>query len=330
MPRRLDLNQLTWVKVPRPAGNYGGLQAATDRDIMDRALFTASEAADRDATILDALLPGEMALEAERIGIQKARLDFWSLLALAILAGAFIGFGAMLSTVAAAGATGVLPYGVIRLLSGVAFSLGLILVVLGGAELFTGNNLMVMAWASRQLGTLEMLRAWLLVYLGNLVGAAATAMLVFAAGDHMHGGGSVGAAALAVAAAKTDLSFWSALVHGVLANVLVCLAVWLSYGARSMTDKILVIVPPIAAFVAAGYEHSVANMYLVPAGLLVKFAAGPEFWAATRLDPADFPSLTIGGFLHNLVPVTIGNVIGGGVLVGIVYWFIYLRKRRAE
>lgn len=291
---------------------------------MDQGLLTP--APDHGSAALDALLPGEMAEKAEQIGIEKARLDLWSLLALAILAGAFIGFGAMLSTLAATGA-GALPYGLARLLTGLAFSLGLILVILGGAELFTGNNLMVMAWASRRLRTAEMLRAWLVVYAGNFIGAAATALLVYAASDHLHANGAVGAVALATAAAKTDLAFWPALLHGVLANVLVCLAVWLSYGARSTTDKIFAIVPPIATFVAAGYEHSVANMYLIPMGLLVKLGASGDFWAATKLDPGLYPSLTIGGLAHNLLAVTIGNMIGGGLLVGIVYWFIYLRQR---
>lgn len=293
---------------------------------MLQDLAAADRLSDHGSAALDALLPSEMAEKAERIGIQKARLDVWSLLALASLAGAFIGFGAMLSTLAATGA-GALPYGMARLLTGLAFSLGLILVILGGAELFTGNNLMVMAWASRRLGTVEMLRAWLLVYAGNFFGAAATALLVFAAGDHLHGNGAVGAVALATAATKTDLAFWPALLRGVLANVLVCLAVWLSYGARSTTDKLLAIVPPITAFVAAGYEHSVANMYLIPMGLLVKYGAGADFWAMAGLDPAGYPSLTLFGLAHNLFAVTIGNMIGGGLLVGIVYWFIYLRRR---
>src|SRR4051812_38529718 len=205
---------------------------------MIQELATADRAPKHSSAALDALLPGEMAEKAERIGVGKARLPVWSLLALATMAGAFVGFGAMLSTLAAAGA-GTLPYGVARLLIGSAFSLGLILVILGGAELFTSNNLMVMAWANRRLGTVDMLRAWLLVYAGNFFGAVATALLVFAAGDHLHGGGAVGAVALATAAGKTDLAFGPALLHGVLANVLVCLAVWLSYGARSTTDKVL-------------------------------------------------------------------------------------------
>lgn len=276
---------------------------------------------------LDALLPREMAKRAEQIGADKTRLDTASLLALAMLAGAFIAFGAMLATIAAAGADGVLPFGVTRILSGVVFSLGLILVVVGGAELFTGNNLMVMAWAGGKVSLGEVLRAWALVYVGNFVGAAATAVLVFLSDLYGHGGGAVGVAALAAAQTKAVLPFVPALVHGILANVLVCLAIWLCYSARTTTDKILAIVPPISAFVAAGFEHSVANMYVLPFGLLVKEWAPSSFWTAIGKNPSAFDDLTWLSIASNLIPVTIGNVIGGGVLVGAVYWFVYLRKR---
>jgi len=275
---------------------------------------------------LDALLPPEMVEKAERIGVQKTRLDAWSLFILATLAGAFIGFGAMLSTIVVAGAGDNAPFGVMRLLSGAAFSLGLILVIVGGAELFTGNNLMVMAWASGQVRASEVLRAWGLVYVGNLFGAVATAGLVFLTEDHAHGSGAIGAAALTIAQAKASLHFFPALVHGILGNVLVCLAVWLCYSARTTTDRILAIVPPISAFVAAGFEHSVANMYLIPYGLFVRYGAVPSFWR-DGLSPDTFPAVTLAGLISNLVPVSIGNVIGGGVLVGAVYWFVYLRRR---
>jgi len=275
---------------------------------------------------IDALLPPEMAAKAERIGAEKAQTGTVRLLALAVLAGAFIGFGAMASTVAAAGADGAMPYGLARLLAGVAFSLGLILVVIGGAELFTGDNLMVMAWSSGQIGSIRLLRAWALIYAGNFAGAAATAVLVFLSGQHLLGQGSVGSAALEIAHAKAALGFMPALVRGVLCNVLVCLAVWLCYSARSTADKILCIVPPIAAFVAAGFEHSVANMYLLPLGLLIKHFGGEAFWQLIGRSAADYPALTITSMGDNLVPVTIGNVIGGGILVGAVYWFVYLRR----
>jgi formate transporter len=281
---------------------------------------------DSSPPAVDALLPAAMAERAERIGAEKTRLDAWRLLTLAILAGAFIAFGAMFATIAGVGAAGVLPYGLTRVAIGVVFSLGLILVVVGGAELFTGNNLMVMAWAGGKVSTGEVLRAWVIVYAGNFVGAAATAVFVFLSGHYGDGGGGIGAATLATAQAKADLSFVSALVRGVLANVLVCLAVWLCYSARTTTDKILAIVPPIAAFVAAGFEHSVANMYLLPFALLIKTAAPASFWAAIGSEPAAYGSLTWGALATNLLPVTLGNIIGGTLLVGGVYWFIYLRK----
>jgi formate transporter len=286
------------------------------------------EIGDHPHDAFDALLPGEMAEKVEAIGVQKTRLPTARLLTLAMLAGAFIAFGAMLSTIAVAGADGVLPYGVTRLLAGLVFSVGLILVIVGGAELFTGNNLMVMAWASGRVSILEVLRAWALVYVGNFAGGLAIAGLVFLSQDYARGGGAVGAAALAIADSKASLPFLLALARGVLCNVLVCLAVWLCFSARTTTDRILAIVPPITTFVAAGFEHSVANMYLIPYGLLVRNFAPPSFWTAIGATPDKFSALTIQGMIANLVPVTIGNVIGGGALVGVVYWFAYLRPRR--
>jgi len=276
---------------------------------------------------IDALLPQEMAVKAEEIGADKAAMDIWSLLALAVLAGAFIAFGALLATNTTAGTAAAWPYGATRLLGGVVFSLGLILVVVGGAELFTGNNLMVMAWAGGMITLRRLGRAWALVYVGNFVGAVGTAILVFLSGQYAFGGGAVGKTALAIAAAKAQLPFGEALVLGILCNVLVCLAVWLSYSARTVIGKVVAVVPPVTAFVAAGFEHSVANMYFLPMGLLIKWGAGEGFWQAIGAMPADYPMLTAGAAVANIVPVTIGNVIGGGVLVGIVYWFVYLRRR---
>jgi formate transporter len=272
----------------------------------------------------DSLLPREMAAHAENVGQRKAELDSVSTFTLGVLAGAFIALGAIFSTTVAAGA-GEMPYGVGRLLTGAAFSLGLILVVVGGAELFTGNALIVMAWASRKVGTPVVLRNWLLVYAGNFVGAVATAVVAFVSGQYLFGGGSVGQAALAIGNAKTGLEFVPAVALGMLCNALVCLAVWLSFSARTTTDRILAIVPPIAAFVAAGFEHSIANMYFIPQALLIRSLAPDTFWTAIGATPADYLNVTLTGFLANLVPVTIGNIIGGAVMVGIVYWFVYLR-----
>ncbi|MFO0407068.1 MAG: formate/nitrite transporter family protein [Labrys sp. (in: a-proteobacteria)] len=271
---------------------------------------------------LDALLPVEIARKAEAIGVAKARLETGRLLALAILAGAFIGLGAMFATTVLAGTNGALPFGPARLIVGVAFSLGLILVIVGGAELFTGNALMVMALGAGRISISELLRAWALVFIGNFGGAVATALMVFLAGQPRAGGGAVATAAVALAEVKVALPFMQAFFMGVLCNVLVCLAVWLSLGARSTSDKILAIIFPVSAFVAAGFEHSVANMYIVPMGLLIiNFA--PDMLSSPALSASG--ALTTAVFLWTLIPVTLGNVFGGGVLVGGVYWFIYLR-----
>jgi len=170
-------------------------------------------------------------------------------------------------------------------------------------------------------------RNWGVVFVGNLVGGVGTAAINVAAGQYKMGGGAVGQTALKIAEAKCALPFSEALALGVLCNTLVCLAVWLCLGTRSTSGRILAIVFPIAAFVASGFEHSIANMYFIPVGLFVKYLGASSFWQASGLAPADFPSLTLEGFVMNLVPVTIGNVIGGGVLVSLVYWFVYLRRR---
>jgi formate transporter len=281
-----------------------------------------------DVRSIDALLPSEMAEKAEQIGVVKARLDTGSLFALALLAGAFIAFGGAFSIVVTAGSDGELPFGLARLLAGVAFSLGLILVIVGGAELFTGNNLMIMACASGRIGVGELLRAWGLVYIGNLVGAVSIAVLLFVSAGYVHGNGAVGAAALAMAESKTSFSAFQAVIHGLMANILVCLATWLCFSARTTTDRILAIIPPIAAFVALGFEHSIANMYSLPFALLIKLAAPDAFWTLVTRSASAYPHLTLASAVANLVWVTIGNVLGG-MLVGLTYWFVYLRRRAA-
>jgi formate transporter len=278
------------------------------------------------ANSIDALLPPEMALACEAAGVAKAGRDVPALIILGLLAGAFIAFGAIFMTVVVTGA-GELPWGVARLLAGVAFSLGLILVIVCGAELFTGDSLMIVAFASERITLHALLRAWLLVYIGNVAGATGTAVLVFFAGQHGFGGGAVGKTALVIASAKAALPTTQLFFLAVLCNVLVCLAVWMSFGAKSTTDKVMVIVPPIAAFVAAGFEHSVANLYLLPYGLAIKLWAGPEFWAAIGQSAAAYADLTVTGALHNIAVATIGNLIGGSLMVGAVYWFVYLRRR---
>ena len=275
----------------------------------------------------DALPPADVARKAETVGGTKAWMPFFDTFVLAVLAGAFIALGAIFSTTVAAGGSD-LPCGVVRLLAGLVFTLGLILVVIAGAELFTGNNLIVMAWASRRVTTVRLLRNWAIVYAGNLVGALGTVVLVYLGKQYAFGHGEVGRTALTIASTKVSYSFVQAFALGILCNALVCLAVWLAYGARSTADKILAIVPPIAAFVAAGFEHSVANMYFIPMGLLVKHDHG---FVASLANPPDVSGLSWGRFVTaNLIPVTLGNIVGGAILVGAVYWLVYLRPRPAE
>lgn len=290
------------------------------------------------AVTFDTPLPATMAARCEESGVKKASMDTLTLLVLSVLAGAFISFGALFATTVSAGAITVstaggetafsagLPYGLVKLLSGVAFSTGLILVIVGGAELFTGNNMIVMAWASGKVETRLLLRNWVTVFGGNFVGAICTAGLMFYTTQFTFGGGSIGLAALYTANAKAGLEFVPALTLGIMCNALVCMAVWICYGARTMLEKTVAIIPPVAAFVAAGFEHSIANIYYLGLALFIKAGAPASFWTSIHKTPADFPDLTWGNFLlGNLVPVTIGNLIGGAVMVAAVYWFVYLR-----
>lgn len=296
--------------------------------LHDRDVDTADPSATSPARPrMDSLLPADMALACEAAGAAKAARDAVALLVLGVLAGAFIALGAMFMTVVLTG-SGDLPFGVARLLAGLVFSLGLILVVVGGAELFTGDSLMIVACASRRISVAQLMRAWGLVYIGNIIGSLGTAMLVFFAGQHGFAGGAVGETALTVASAKAALPTGQLFFLAVLCNVLVCLAVWMTFGGRTTIDKVVVVVPPVAAFVATGLEHSIANLYLLPYALGIKAWAAPEFWAAIGKSPSDFELLTIGATLHNIAVSTIGNLIGGSFMVGAVYWFVYLRGRQ--
>jgi formate transporter len=282
-----------------------------------------------DTQSFDALIPRAMAERAEQIGIRKAKSDFLTLFVLSILAGAFISLGAIFSTTVSAGASGVLPFGIVRLLMGSSFTLGLVLVIVGGAELFTGNMLVSMAFASGKVSLWALLRNWGIVYLGNFLSSVATALIVFWSKQYAFGGGAMGANMLAIGEAKTNLGFVQAVMLGLLCNAMVCLAVWMTYSARSTTDKILAIFLPIAGFVAAGFEHSIANMYFIPVALFVKYGGDQAFFTAIGKTAESYPHLTWGNFfLVNLLPVTIGNIIGGAVMVGLVYWFVYLRNAK--
>ena len=279
---------------------------------------------------IDALLPAEMARRAEYLGVRKAETPSFIVFSLAILAGAFIALGAIFATTITAGTSAAWPYGMTRFFAGLVFCLGLILVVVGGAELFTGNNLIVMAWAGGKVATIALLRNWVIVYTGNFVGSIGTAILLFFSRQYRFGSGAVGQTALSIASGKVNLDFIQAIALGILCNALVCLAVWMTFSARSTMDKIAAIIFPISGFVAAGFEHSVANMYFIPIGLFIK-NFDPQFTTQIiEVTGLNLDSLTWGSFfLNNLLPVTIGNIIGGAVLVAAVYWSIYLRKAQA-
>ena len=259
----------------------------------------------------DAYSPAQIARLIENVGVAKASLPTLQTLTLALLAGVFIAFGGMLFTLVMSGDSS-LPLGLHRWIGGIAFSLGLVLVVIAGAELFTGNNLIIMAWADKKIGSGALLRNWGLVYLGNFAGALIAVMLLDYSGSLDIGGGAVEQTAIAIARGKVALEFDVALVRGILCNILVCLAVWLCAASHRVSGKILAILFPISTFVALGFEHSVANMYLVPIGMLAD--SGRIDWLA---------------LLGNLLPVTIGNVIGG-CLVAVVYWVVYLRGQGAS
>lgn len=262
-------------------------------------------------SLSDAYAPSEVAARVRDTGVTKARMGLLTMFTLAILAGAFIALGALFFTVTVTDSTN--GYGFTRFAGGLAFSLGLILVIVAGAELFTGNNLVAMAWASRLVSTRDLVRNWVVVYAGNAVGAVGTVALVWAGNVDEFASGQVGDKALAIAESKAALDIPEAIALGILCNALVCLAVWLTMAGRTVTDKILAIIFPITAFVAIGFEHSVANMFFLPYGL--------------ALDGFQSSAL-ITGSLRNLAAVTVGNIIGGTLLVAGVYWLAYLRREQ--
>jgi formate transporter len=283
-----------------------------------------------DQVDIDAYVPAQMAVRVEKAGIVKGNRDFLSTFTLAMMAGVFIALGAVFFTFVIHDS--ILSVGLTKLIGGFVFSLGLILVIITGAELFTGNNLIVMAFVSRKITLGQLLNNWSIVFTGNFVGSLIVVFLIFLTGMWTAGNASVGVTALTIANAKVNLTFWQALSKGILCNILVCLAVYLCFSGRSVTDKILAILFPITAFVALGFEHSVANMYFIPVGLLLKNS--PEVLAAaqdTLGQVPDLSNLNLYGFLvDNLLPVTIGNIIGGTIFIGLAHWFLYLRPAAVE
>jgi len=261
----------------------------------------------------DAYAPKEIAERVENVGVAKARLPLLTQVALGVLAGGFIGLGALYFTLVTSDPS--LSFAAGRLLGGLTFSLGLILVVVAGAELFTGNNLLVMAWAGKRITTAELMRNWIVIYLANFAGAFGLVLLVYLSRHWQMNDSAVGLNAVKIAAAKAALPFWEAFFKGILCNILVCLAVWLALAGRSVADRILAIFFPISAFIAAGFEHSVANMYFIPLGILLRDAV-----------PGGAANLVWFHLASNLIPVTLGNIVGGAVMVALVYHCVYRRE----
>ena len=281
---------------------------------------------DEKDTGIAAPQPPELAGEVYAALEDKAALAFTPMVVLGLLAGVYISLGGMFATVALAGADGVLPFGVAQVLAGSVFVLGLLLVVVAGAELFTGNTLMVGLMAAGRLPVATLLKAWGIVYMANLVASLVIAAIALAAGLHVTGDGAVGLAALDTAQEKTALGAGTAFASGILANMLVCLAVWMAFSAKTTSDKFFAIFLPIAAFVAAGLEHSVANMYLIPFGWFVVLFAGADFWQQAGTAATDYPAIGMAGLVNNLVFVTLGNIVGGGA-VALLYGLAYPQKK---
>jgi len=277
-----------------------------------------------DKIKFDAYSPREIATRVQTVGLKKANLDFLSTLMLSILAGAFIAIGAVFSTLVVHDSN--LSFGLTKLIGGFVFCIGLVLVVIAGAELFTGNNLIIMAFVDKKIPLSKVFRNWSIVYVGNLIGSLSMVWWIYISQQWAGNDYLIGAKAVMIANSKVNLPYMVAFSRGVLCNVLVCLAVWLCISGRSVTDKIFATLFPITAFVALGFEHSVANMYFIPIGLVLKNNPAVLAAIASTGKAVNLSHLTIGGMIHNLIPVTLGNIFGGGVLVGFVYWFIYDRQ----
>ena len=273
----------------------------------------------------DSLLPPQAAERAAEVGVGKATKAPMKSFLLAISAGIHIGIAFIFYTTVTTGA-GDLPWGITRLIGGLAFSLGLILVVVTGGELFTSSVLTLVARASGKISWKALMKNWLVVYFGNLVGAVLLVVCMLITKQYMFDGGQVGLNAMAISQHKLHHGFLQAVALGIMCNVLVCIAVWMTFSGRTLTDKIAVMILPVAMFVSAGFEHCIANMFQVPMAIGIKYFAPESFWQMTGANIADYADLNMIGFLtNNLIPVTIGNIIGGGVFVGMWYWMIYLR-----
>ena len=269
------------------------------------------------ATVADSL--------TRTVCVAKTQASALKLTILGIFAGVYIGFGAELAIMVTHDMASFLGVGMAKLIGGAVFSVGLMLVVIAGAELFTGNNLIFLSVLDRQVGVSRLLRNWTIVYFANLVGSLLLVLLMYWSGLWKTDGGLVGAKALAIANGKVNLTFLQAFARGIMCNWLVCLAVWMAVSARTVVGKVWAIFFPIMAFVASGFEHSVANMFFIPMGLALKGQTA----IVTAAGLADKLShLTIGGMVMNLIPVTLGNIVGGAFFVATLYWIVYLRGEK--
>ena len=265
----------------------------------------------------DALAPAQIETKAEAVGEAKAGMGTRQTFVLACLAGLFIGMGGMFMLLVKSDST--LPFATSQLLGGLAFSLGLFAVVMAGAELFTGNSLMICGRLSGRYSRRQLAHSWTVVYLGNLVGSLALVLLLTLANFRGMNSGAVGATAVTVAAAKINQGWWVIFFRGVMCNVLVCLAVWMSFGARTAVDKLCVVTLPVIAFVACGFEHCVANMFFLPMGLATMLSGVVP-------QGVDMSALNLGGIVWNLSASTLGNLAGGVCIIGLSYWLAYARR----
>lgn len=280
--------------------------------------------------MIDELLPHQITKKADDVAYSKATKAFVSAFYLAITAGMFISLAFVFYITVTTGSEN-MPWGISKLIGGLAFSMGLLLVVVVGGELFTSSTLTLIAKASNRITTARMLKNWAVVYFGNFIGAAFLVILIFLAGLYGADNGQWGLNALQVAQHKLHHTFTEAVALGMLCNIMVCLAIWMAFGARTITDKMFAVLLPVAMFVASGFEHSIANMFMVPTGIMIHHFASPEFWSAIGHSPSEFADITTINFIiHNLIPVTIGNIIGGGVVVGLMHWMIYLRPSKKQ
>ncbi len=277
----------------------------------------------------EAVSPEQMAIHAEALGISKVSKSRWQSFYLAITAGAFIAIAFVFYTTVTTGSAGML-YGLVKFVGGIAFSLGLILVVVCGGELFTSSTLTLIARANNHISTSQVLKHWLVVYVGNALGAVFLVLLIWLAQQHLVNSGAWGINAMSIAQHKVHHNFSQAVALGILCNMMVCLAIWMAFACKSVTDKVIVMLLPISMFVASGFEHCIANLFMIPLGIIIKTFASAEFWSLTNSSPELFADLTFTNFIvNNLIPVTIGNIIGGA-LIGLAYWQIYLRLNEEE